>query len=385
MAGYGGGRAAQQAPNVGQDIVGAILGPWWDRMGKIQQESSAFADQGAKSFREQGNPLGLGQMALGAAGWLGSPIGALVPRGIEQDPLVPETLKPAVKGAVDFADFFLPGPNEFLAPAQAISIPMTLASRAQLRTLPQFEQRSQELANDARSLAEYNQGVQRIWEETGWDRPSIDGIPRTEIRDDRASLTAPDTWGRFTVDDAGMPTYRGTLATFYNHPELYAQLPDLRDIATELKFNNKAESVSGGYSPVFDRIRLESPINAKESDLLGLIAHETNHGVDGRAGLLDPAKFYKSAERSQIGDVDLIAAALAQAGAKDIDPAKFYTRLAHENTAYNTWQRLENPELYAYALSLTNPVPIEQQIFDYVSRDPRVGLTPRQLEGIRRR
>jgi len=392
-----------------QDWFNALFGPYFERQGKIAQESSAFADAGAKSFREQGNPLGLGQMALGAAGWLGSPIGALVPHGIEQNSVVPEALKPAVKGALDFTDYFMPGPNEFIAPAQSIIIPAMFANSKQLKNLPDYQMALDEAYSKVNNQQQLNRATQDIWQEYGWDRPVVDTAPRTEIpiRDteivkDALMRARP---GKTTTD---------YLANIWKAPQVYKQVPQLANVPVNIKWGDydSGRFVGGTLQGYYGAnagprslkgINITAPINATDNDLIGTFAHEGTHAVDFLAKLLDP----QVENWNNAGDSALIRKALAEY--PDYDPYKFYLRLGSETNARNAEQRYNAgqmltgrtgdlarrfPEFYhpkvtdsnlAYlAPSLSNPVPVEEQIPGYWLDDALAALTNRQKATIKR-
>ena len=99
------------------DTLGALakylgLQGYWDRQGQIAQDGLNMAEQGAQTVRG-GDPRGFAGMFMGPAGYLASPITALLPTEAEAyaAPDLPEWSKPGMAGILGTAMAVMPGPK----------------------------------------------------------------------------------------------------------------------------------------------------------------------------------------------------------------------------------------------------------------------------------
>lgn len=376
---------------------------YWNRWGQHARSGLDMAEQGAQSVR-QGDLSGLGGMLLGPAGYVASPLSALVPRGAEEG--LPKEAQPFARGLMDLADVFMPGPGELTGLTSAMLVPARFAPKEAAARLPEYLDQVNELKGKAQSTAELDAITQQLWEDTRWDMPSVDLHPRTEISD--ALVNAhPSSWPKVAKGQ-----YEGKLHEFLTNPELYRAAPELAEIptrATVIQPEGKG-FVYGGYNPALDEIELQVPTDARISDIITSALHETSHAIDKRIGVFGP--YTPGNSSAQIGNPDAIRQLLTSAGYADeaVDPFRLYLKLATENLARNNEGRfralfgltpnqgesmeqlkhpvfrnqalLDDPSLRRLAPSLTNPVPFEEQIYQYSIRDPLENLTPRQLRGI---
>jgi hypothetical protein len=164
-------KAAQQKPKYQDPLLSqlrAIAEGYWNRQGQIAREGSTLADIGRQQL-QSGNPMGLVNLPLGAAAWLGSPAGALVPTSDEVYATdLPEWVKPGVAGTIATAGAFLPGPKarglgrgmgelaDDVTDAERAALQQRLAAEAgQTGGAPSAVGRDQALAN----LTEQPQGI----------------------------------------------------------------------------------------------------------------------------------------------------------------------------------------------------------------------------------
>lgn len=254
-------------------------------MTETAQSSSDFADEGRKRFTEAGDPTGIAQQLLGAAGWLTSPLSALIPHGAEKG--LPEEIQPVARAGMDLGDIFMPGPGEILAPGQAVLMGIMSKNKNMMRRLPEFTQ------DEARGMGD--QQLHR--EHGGWFRDK-DLQPKYEVPDTNMQFT--NRFGQVMEDarSGGSIIPATKFWDAFYHPELRATAEDLLgDIKVYPSGLGWGSGQRGSFNPMDREITLElPPMVSGPVDWEGILktaGHETQHAIayshPGWAGGANPA------------------------------------------------------------------------------------------------
>lgn len=295
--------------------------------------------------------------------------------------------------------------------AMGVMLPVSLANKTQLQQLPAYTTLRDKLFSQAESMPDMIEATQEVWRRTGWDQPGIDRIPRVELSDAKLRVAPKAEWQAMAGSEVMY------LPDLIEHPELFKQIPQLKDVQLyPYYFDSPSNFVSGSYGQSSvgpGDIQLHVPSNATEADIASSASHEIQHAIDAIGGATPTEFAYLSSPFSQGGNVNMLREALEQSGLLDqIDPFKFYLALGHETLARNVESRfrsargamptgyvkanvdarpgqvyselLGTPGFDALAPSLTSPIPVEQQIYGYWRNSPLKGLTASQRQGIKR-
>lgn len=364
-------------------------------MTETAQASSDFADAGRKRFTEGGDPTGVAQQLLGAAGWLTSPLSALVPHGAEGS--LPEEAQPFARAGMDLADIFMPGPGEFMP---AALIPMLKADPRRMKLLPEYSQRQGEMSQ-IKDPGELSAAIQSAWEDTGIDTPGVDLVPRFEVPDTGASFTKE--FEKFLELAREGESISAPLEYILQHPELYEYVPELKSASFkgEKIGENKWGRPQGSASDIPELgMDLKLPMNYDKLDLPNFFAHEGQHLVDFASDVFLPMQSPTSnrggfgwiKQQLESNDDNLAKDPVKSWGAANAIYSKLHTealarnaeirRVAATGNIPYSWAggAFASPQTYPvpefgdqlYAPSLTSPVPFEDQIYSFNVYDPRL-------------
>ena len=121
------------------DTLGALakylgLQGYWDRQGQIAQDGLNMAEQGAQTVRG-GDPRGFAGMFMGPAGYLASPITALLPTEAETYAArdLPEWFKPGAAAGIGTMMAVMPGPKGLKGLGKAEEVAADAAEVEKLR------------------------------------------------------------------------------------------------------------------------------------------------------------------------------------------------------------------------------------------------------------
>jgi hypothetical protein len=106
-----------------------------------------------------------------------------------------------------------------------------------------------------------------VWKYTGW-KPGMEGKMRFEIDDRNAKLIS-------NLDDYEMLSVPKPLPEVYQHPDLYKQYPELKNV-------NVVSTIESGGS--FDAKNNLIHVGTGSSDKLGTLTHEIQHWVQQKEG-----------------------------------------------------------------------------------------------------
>ena len=152
---------------------------------------------------------------------------------------------------------------------------------------------------EAMDRASKGEGRESIFSETGWYRGK-DGEWRFEIDDSGSSIKNPfptkgQLWGDIHASQLGQGK-NVTVGGLLEHPELYAEYPELASMGVSVK-----RGAGASYRPKtsVDPAHIEIGEDVAMSDVRELIAHELNHAVQDIEGFdmgASPTDFFDTVE-----------------------------------------------------------------------------------------
>lgn len=215
-----------------------------------------MATSGAEKLRAGNIPEGIVEMLLGPAGYLASPLSALVPYEQAENPAIPEEARPAARGIMEALGNFVPGPD---LPTSAILGGIMSKNRGMLQRLPEF---TQDMQKGATTTELYNKH--------GWFLDK-DLQPKYETPDLGVELTnkAADI-----LFDKGK-TYSGLLPDFLQGADFFQEFPQLGNIAVHTR--PMKEKLDGFYDPQYKNMGINS--NMSLEDIRSTLLHETGHAI----------------------------------------------------------------------------------------------------------
>lgn len=165
---------------------------------------------------------------------------------------------------------------------------------------------ARDLLNEAVEMEKSGVDADKIWQETGWERNTVDGKWRFEIpygflkRDPRfKSPTRGVNAFEFPTEQTYSPTRKYKLADIWNAPILFEAYPELADM--RVKFNANPRSLTRGSASKEDGLTINlkdtdllfgNPIWVKESDIKRTIQHEIEHALQEIEGFSEGATPY---------------------------------------------------------------------------------------------
>lgn len=231
---------------------------------------------------------------------------------------------------------------------------------------------ARDLLNEAAEMEKSGVDADKIWQETGWERNTVDGKWRFEIpygflkRDPRfKSPTKGVNAFEFPAEQTYSPTRKYKLSDIWNAPMLFEAYPELADMP--VKFNANPRSLTRGSASKEDGLT----INLKDTDLFGnptwvgaseiqrTIQHEIEHAIQDIEGFSEGATpytmrkisaFYKNPEGYRRAREEIAAAkkpftefclSLGWDGEGRM-PKAFKEKLANDRTLANKYMTLVN-------------------------------------------
>lgn len=158
-----------------------------------------------------------------------------------------------------------------------------------MKMLPEYTRLRQEIAQLPPELqpgkGDHYAIAQYLWDNTGWDTPGADLVPRTEISDAKASAnrTLFNYVSNPSNKDLNIP-----LEGILSHPELFKAEPRLRNINTVLRPNEdgafiRTNDVGDILEMSLGGLRTPRAINRgydPYEEFMGSVLHETQHALD---------------------------------------------------------------------------------------------------------
>ena len=164
---------------------------------------------------------------------------------------------------------------------------------------------ARDLLNEAVEMEKSGVDADKIWQETGWERNTVDGKWRFEIpygflkRDPRfKSPTRGVNAFEFPTEQTYSPSRKYKLADIWNAPILFEAYPELADM--RVKFNANPRSLTRGSASKEDGLTINlkdtdlfgNPIWVKESEIQQTIQHEIEHAIQDIEGFSEGATPY---------------------------------------------------------------------------------------------
>jgi hypothetical protein len=242
------------------------------------------------------------------------------------------------------------------------------APGAPLKNLPQ-----------ATELIQKGYDPKDVWGLYGWS-PSVTNEPLWELSDAPARLH-PEIEHAFSLPNASGTSFNGKLEDLLYHPELMDNLPlNLRQLPTKLSvgkdyprggqgvFWSNASTPMGQLAK--DVVPTQIEVQGRNpQDILSVLLHETQHGVQGNEGRL-----FRAGGPNQIKAMILKAlerepdnAMLGRPQDADLNAWGIYKRQAHEVEARNV-QRRQNMNVLDRRQKApweTQDVPYDQQLLGF--------------------
>ena len=199
----------------------------------------------------------------------------------------------------------------------------------------------------AEEAAQGGRRGQNLWREFGMEQ-GLEGKMRFEIPDTSATLKQ---WP-IPKNELGFTSAKGTMGQFIDHPELFKAYPDLARVPTTIDQSPVGKYYSGVSSA-------GGAIGAKaetKEDMLRVLLHELQHGVQKREGFLRGTNLKDAVTASGASrESPELIEQLAKAGFKSPE-FRAYGRHAGEVEARNVEWRWANPNEAQLAPSLTEDI-----------------------------
>ena len=232
---------------------------------------------------------------------------------------------------------------------------------------------ARDLLNEAVEMEKSGVDADKIWQETGWERNTVDGKWRFEIpygflkRDPRfKSPTRGVNAFEFPTEQTYSTKRKYKLADIWNAPILFEAYPELADMP--VKFNANSRSLTRGSASKEDGLTINlkdtdllfgNPIWVKESEIKQIIQHEIEHAIQDIEGFSEGSTpstmrrisaFYNNPEGYRKAKEEIAAAkkpftdfclSLGWDGEGRM-PKAFKEKLANDRTLANKYMTLVN-------------------------------------------